>query len=256
MTTVDSEDNMNKNFRRLGAFAIASSMHGSLIGLALAQGAATPSGPGGQSQGYPAADNGQMVVEATPSTEASPESELPVLYVTSVEIVRTSIDPKLDIVRVTGLTGSQGWSAPQLVPTFAGKPLDDILDLQFIATVPEQSQKAEGFVPIGAIFPLDQGHPFKGVRVRASENAIEVKQIPGSNQTSIAVNDCKDCIGKKFVERGQAQAGQQGVVRQEDLPKVLRWIIPSRGIRGITHNPNRLNLILSDDNTIVEAFWE
>ncbi len=175
---------MNKNFRRLGAFAIAASMHGSLIGLALAQGAATPSGPGGQSQGYPAADNGQMV-EANPSSETSPGSELPVLYVTSVEIVRTSIDPKLDIVRVTGLTGSQGWSTPQLVPTFAGKPLDDILDLQFIATVPEQSQKAEGFVPIGAIFPLDQGHPFKGVRVRASENAIEVKQIPGSNQTSI-----------------------------------------------------------------------
>jgi hypothetical protein len=45
-------------------------------------------------------------------------------------------------------------------------------------------------------------------------------------------------------------------VRQENLPNVLRWIIPSRSIRGITHNPNRLNLILSDDNTIVEAFWE
>jgi hypothetical protein len=254
MTTVDSEDSMNKNFRRLGAFAIAAAMQCGLVGLALAQGGPTPSGPAGQQQEYPA-DNAQMV-EPTPSSETSPDSELPVLYVTSVEIVRTSLDPKLDIVRVTGLTGSQGWSEPQLVPTFAGKPLDDILDLQFIATVPPQSQKAEGFVPIGAIFPLDQGHPFKGVRVRASENAIEVKQLPGSNQAHIAVNDCKDCIGKKFVERGQAQASQQGVVRQEDLPKVLRWIIPSRGIRGITHNPNRLNLILSDDNTIVEAFWE
>jgi hypothetical protein len=255
MTIVDSEDSMNKNFCRLGAFAIAAAMQGGLIGLALAQGTPTPSGSGAQPQGYSAADNAQMV-EPTPSSETSPESELPVLYVTSVEIVRTSMEPKLDIVRVTGLTGSQGWSAPQLVPTFAGKPLDDILDLQFIATVPEQSQKAEGFVPIGAIFPLDQGHPFKGVRVRASENAIEVKQIPGSNQAQISINDCKDCVGKKFVERGQAQASQQGVVRQEDLPKVLRWIIPSRGIRGITHNPNRLNLILSDDNTIVEAFWE
>ena len=73
---------------------------------------------------------------------------------------------------------------------------------------------------------------------------------------TISVNGCKDCIGKKFVEKGQAQPGQAGIVRQEDLPKVLRWIIPSRGIRGITHNPNRLNLILRDDNTIVEAFWE
>ena len=33
-------------------------------------------------------------------------------------------------------------------------------------------------------------------------------------------------------------------------------IILTRGIRGITHNPNRLNLILGDDNTIVQAYWE
>ena len=168
------------------------------------------------------------------------------LYVTNVEVLRATIGPKLEIVRVIGLTGSQGWSAPQLVATFAGKPLDDILDLQFIATMPSQSQKAEGFVPLGAVFALDEGHPFKGVRVRASENAVEVKQIPGSSQANITVSGCKDRIGKKFAERGEAQPGQPGVVRQEDLPKVLRWIIPSRGIRGITHNPNRLNLILGD----------
>jgi hypothetical protein len=255
MTTVNSEDSMNKKFRRFGTLAIAGAVWGSLAGLAFAQGGQPSANPGGQPQGYGAGGGAQMV-EATQSNQATPGTELPVLYLTSVEIVRTSIEPKLDIVRVTGLTGSQGWSSPQLVPTFAGKPLDDILDLQFIATVPQQSQNAEGFVPIGAVFPLDQGHPFTGVRVRASENAIEVKQIPGSNQVQINVNGCKDCVGKKFAERGQAQPGQQGVVRQEDLPKVLRWIPPSRGIRGITHNPNRLNLILSDDNTIVEAFWE
>jgi hypothetical protein len=239
----------------LCAFAIAAILQGSLAGLAFAQGGPAPSGPGGQPQPYGAGGGGQMV-EATPSTETTPGTELPVLYVTSVEILRTSTEPRLDIVRVTGLTSSQGWSGPQLVPTFAGKPLDNILDLQFIATQPQQSQKAEGFVPIGAIFPLEQGHPFRGVRVRASENAIEVNQMPGLAQAQITVNDCRDCIGKKFVERGQAPPGQQGIVRQEDLPKVLRWIIPTRGIRGITHNPNRLNLILSGDNTIVEAYWE
>ena len=196
-----------------------------------------------------------MVVPAAP-VETAPSTELPVLYVTGVEVVRTALEPKLDIVRVTGLTGSAGWSEPQLVPTYAGKPFDDILDLEFIATMPEESQKAEGLVTIGAIFPLEQGHPFKGVRVRASENAIEVKQIPGSNQATINVNGCQDCIGKKFAEKGQAQPGQQGIVRQEDLPRVLRWIISSAGIRGITRNPNRLDLILGDDNTIVQAFWE
>ncbi|MGC2202710.1 MAG: hypothetical protein WA633_21550 [Stellaceae bacterium] len=253
MIIVDPEDRMNKNFRRLRALTMSAALQGSLIALAFAQGAPAPPGPGGQpAQPY---SEGQMV-EATPSDEATAETELPVLYVTSVEVLRTSTEPRLDIVRVIGLASSQGWSAPQLVPTFVGKPLDDILDLQFIATVPSESEKADGFVPIGAIFPLDPGHPFKGVRVRASENAIEVKPIPGANQMQINVEDCRACIGKKFVERGQAPPGQQGIVRQEDLPKVLRWIIPSRGIRGITHNPNRLNLILSDDNTIVEAFWE
>ncbi len=238
---------MKKNFCRLCAFAIVAALQIGRPGVVFAQGAMPPAGAGGAT--------GQGA-EATSSTEAAPGTDLPVLYVTSVEVMRTAMEPKLDIVRVTGLTGSHGWSAPQLVPTFVGKPLDGILDLQFIATMPEQTQSAEGFVPISAVFPLEEGHLFKGVRVRASENAIEVKQLPGVNQLQLNVNDCKDCVGKKFAERGQAQPGQQGVVRQEDLPKVLRWIIPSRGIRGITHNPNRLNLILTDDNTIVAAYWE
>jgi len=246
---------MNMRFPRRGAFVTAAVLQIGLAGLAFAQGGPPPSGGAGQSQGYAGGSPGQTA-EPAPSTQSTPGSELPVLYVTSVEVMRTSTEPKLDIVRVTGLTGSQGWSAPQLVPTFVGKPLDGILDLQFIATIPQQTESAEGFVPISAVFPLEEGHLFKGVRVRASENAIEVKQMPGTNQAQINVNDCKDCVGKKFVERGQAQPGQQGVVRQEDLPKVLRWIVPSRGIRGITHNPNRLNLILGDDNTIIAAYWE
>jgi hypothetical protein len=245
---------MKKIFPRLGAFAAIVAMQAGLAGLAFAQGAAPPS-RGGLPPAYGGGAPAEMA-EAAPSSESIPATELPVLYVTSVEVIRTSVEPKLDIVRVTGLTGSQGWSEPQLVPTFAGKPLDGILDLQFIATMPEQTQPAEGFVPIAAIFPLEEGNPFNGVRVRASENAIELKQMPGVSQTQITVNDCKDCVGKKFVERGQAQLGQQDVVRQEDLPKVLRWIVPSRGIRGITHNPNRLNLILGDGNTIVAAYWE
>ena len=245
---------MSKTFRRLAALGVSAAVQGGLICVALAQGTPPPSASASTPQ-YGAAEFVQMVEPAAPS-ETTPSTELPVLYVTSVEVLQTAIEPKLDIVRVTGLTGSAGWSEPQLVPTYAGKPFDDILDLQFIATTPEESQKAEGFVPIGAIFPLEGGHPFKGVRVHASENAIEVKQIPGINQATINVSGCEDCIGKKFVEKGQAQPGQQGIVRQEDLPSVLRWITPSRGIRGITQNPNRLNLILGDDNTIVGAFWE
>jgi len=245
---------MHSTLCRLAGFAIAALMQGGLVGLALAQ--ATPARPsaGEPPPQYAAPGSEPPAIPSAPETEAA--SELPVLYVTSVEVLRTSTDPRLDIVRVTGLASSQGWSDPELVPTFAGKPFDDVLDLQLIATAPLQSQAADGFVPIGAVFTLEDDHPFKGVRVRASENTIEVKPIPGLKQADITVDSCKDCIGKKFAERGQAPAGQTGVVRQEDLPKILRWIIPSRGIRGITHNPNRLDLILGDDNTIVQAYWE
>ena len=246
---------MHITIRRLAALAIVAVMLCGMTGLAFAQAAPVPSSVGGPPPQYTAPGSEPSgVPSALPETAA--QSALPVLFVTSVEVLRTSADPRLDIVRVTGLTSSQGWSDPELVPTFAGKPLDDVLDLQLIATAPLQSQPADGFVPIGAVFTLDEEHLFKGVRVRASENTIEVKPIPGLKQANITVDSCKDCIGKKFAESGQAPAGQAGVVRQEDLPKILRWIIPSRGIRGITHNPNRLNLILGDDNTIVQAYWE
>jgi hypothetical protein len=247
---------MRNALRRLTAVTIAAAMiQGSLAGLALAQ-SNPPKASGGEPPPQYAAPGSEPSAISAAGPEAAAQSELPVLYVTGVEVLRTSTDPRLDIVRVTGLVSSQGWSDPELVPTFAGKPLDDVLDLQLIATSPLQSQAADGFVPIGAVFTLEESQPFKGVRVRASENTIEVKPIPGLKQADITVDSCKDCIGKKFAERGQASVGQAGVVRQEDLPKVLRWIIPSRGIRGITHNPNRLNLILGDDNTIVQAYWE
>ncbi|MGH7059050.1 MAG: hypothetical protein ACREFH_01585 [Stellaceae bacterium] len=250
---------MNKTFRWLGVLALAAAMQGGWGGLALAQNATgsepTPNASG-PAQGYAVGVPSVAADDQSGALQGSPATELPVLFVTSVEVLHTQTQPGLDIVRVTGLTGSQGWSSPQLVPTYAGKPLDGILDLQFIATMPDQTQPATGFVPIGAVFALDAGHQFKGVRVRASENALEVSQIPGSVQANIKVEDCKDCVGKKFAEKGQAQPGAPGVVRQEDLPKVLRWINPDRGIRGITHNPNRLNLTLGSDNTIIAAYWE
>ena len=248
---------MIKAFCRLTALAVSAAVKGSLIAVALAQGAPSPPTAGAPAPQYGAAGGaGAQPVEVAQPPETAPSTELPVLYITGVEVLRTALEPKLDIVRVTGLTGSAGWSGPQLVPTFAGKPSDDILDLELIATVPEESQKAEGFVPISAILVLEPGHPFKGVRVHAAENAIQLKQIPGSSQATINVSGCADCIGKKFIEKGQAQQGQQGIVREEDLPKQLRWITPTGGITDSTQNPNRLNLILGDDNTIVEAFWE
>jgi hypothetical protein len=194
--------------------------------------------------------------DAPASDEVSSSVDLPVLYVTGVQILRTTTDPKLDVVSVTGLTSSEGWSSPQLVPTYAGKPFDDVLDLQFIAAAPAQSQLAGGFGAVSALFTLDPDQSFKGVRVHASENGIAVRQIPGSDSAAAQVNDCKDCLGKRFAPAGQAKSGEQGVVRQEDLPKTLRVVRPTDGIRGADQDPNRLTLMIDDNGVIVEAFWE
>jgi hypothetical protein len=249
-----SEDSMKNMFRLWGVAAVFAVLSVAAAGVALAQNAAPTPTSGGGSPPYPAPSTGGA--GSGGENQVSPQTELPVLYVTGVEILRSALAPSIDIVRVTGLAGSQGWSDPELVPTTVGRPIDGVLDLQFIATMPIQSQDATGFAPVSAVFEMEEGQAFKGVRVRASENAIEVDSIPGHATTTIKVNDCKDCVGKKFAERGKAAPGTPGVVRQEDLPKILRWITPTHGIRGITHDPNRLNLLLSQDNTIIAAYWE
>jgi hypothetical protein len=254
MIHIEAEDGMNKIFRVLGVLAAAAVLPVVAAGLAGAQAANPPTPPSSGGPAYEVGEPGEP--ETGQQTQVSSQTELPVLYLTGVEVMRSVTEPAIDIVRVTGLAGSQGWSNPQLVPTTVGKPLDGILDLQFIATMPTQSQTATGFFPLGAVFTMELGHEFKGVRVRASENAIEVDTIPGHQEATIAVDGCKDCVGKKFAERGKAAAGTPGVVRQDDLPKTVRWIPPNRGIRGITHNPNRLNLLLDANDMIIAAYWE
>lgn len=234
------------------ACVIGAAMQIALAGPAFAQGPAAPPaqpGPGAQ------AESEQEELGALAAPELSPAADRPVLYVTGVEVLRTSSQPRLDIVRVTGLASSEGWNSPQLVPSYAGKPADGILDLQLIATPPRLSQSAEGFVPIDAVFPFQEGQPFNGIRVRGSENAIVVRQIPGNGTANVNVDDCHDCVGKKLAPTGAAPSGGNSV-RQEDLPKLLRVIRPADGVRGTRINPNRLNLVLGDDDTIVAAFWE
>jgi len=237
---------MRQIFGVFGAVVAALVMQGALSGLAFAQAA-----PPAEGYAQPGADQGA----AGPAGATRP-LEMPVLYVTGVEVLRSASEPKVDIVYVSGLASSPGWSSPELIPFFYGKPADDVFDLQLIGTSPQQSQKPEGFVPISAMFTLDAGHPFKGVRVRAAGNALELKQLPGAASAKIAANDCKECIGKKFAEKGKAPAGAPNVVREEDLPRGFRVITPTHGVAGIVHNPNRLNLVLDGNSTIVMAFWE
>jgi hypothetical protein len=243
---------------RLSAVAAAAILAVGLSGSAFAQqpsAGASPSAAQGNNapQGYQ--QTGADENAAGPSGATRP-LEVPVLYVTGVEVLHGTLDPKVEIVRVTGLVSSAGWSGPELIPFFYGEPADDVLDLQFIANSPEQSQKAEGFQPISADFELAADSPFKGVRVRAYGNALELKSMTGpAAQTQIKASDCKDCVGKKFVDKGQGSAGP-GIIYGGDLPPDYRPIGPTHGVKGEVHNPNRINLILDDQNKIVMAFWE
>jgi Transglycosylase SLT domain len=130
---------MRMILRWLAVLAIGAVLQGSLLGLAVAQGPAPGLSPANPGPGYGGGVPDQASNPAAP-TESEPATALPVLYVTSVEILRTQIEPQLDIVRVTGLTGLQDWNSPELLPTFAGKPLDGILDLQFTATMPLRTE--------------------------------------------------------------------------------------------------------------------
>lgn len=246
--------------RLLAILSLAGAMPWIMAGSAVAQNQAEthPATPGASPPSHSGpgwAPDEEQAPAATPET-ATPGTELPVLHVTGVEILRATTQPELAIVRVTGLVSSEGWGEPELVPTYAGKPADGVLDLQMIATPPESSEDATGFAEVSAIFALEPGQNIKGVRVRGSDNAVAVKEIPGSAHQALHVEDCGNCVGKKFVPEGSAAQSQQGAIRQEDLPKQLRVIKATDGIRGGVRDPNRLTLILGDDNTILGAFWE
>ena len=99
----------------------------------------------------------------------------PVVFVTSVEVLRSDRDGGLDVVRVRGVVTGQSWSQPHLIPITQGQPRDGMLDLIFQASAPAGAAGLGPFMPVEAILPVETGHPYKGVRVRGGNNAISLK---------------------------------------------------------------------------------
>ncbi len=215
----------------------------------------------GQQQGAPQ--------PGAPSAEGPPPSgdgpPWPVLVVTSVETLRSHIKGHLEIIRVRGLVTSGAWSEPHLLPITQGEPLDGVLDLIFQAHSPAGAEPLGPFMPVEAILPIESGHPYKAVRVRGSTNAVTLKTIPGYIEApgyaegAPAKEDCAKCMGKYFVANGAtppAGVAADQIVREADLPWVLRVIKPNDGVPSYTFNPNRLTLVLSEDGRIVDAAWD
>jgi hypothetical protein len=197
-----------------------------------------------------------------PPPEAGPPADVmpwPVMMVTSVEVLRSTRSGGLDIIRARGLVTSSAWGAPHLVPITRGEPVDGILDLIFQGAVPSSPAPLGPFMSFEALLPVAPGHPYKGVRVRSGTNAIVVKTLPGFAEAAPPKEDCAKCRGKFFVAKGAtapAGAAADSIVREADLPYVLRVIKPTDGLPSYAFDPNRLTIVLSEDNRIVDAAWD
>jgi hypothetical protein len=239
-------------------FALASLIAAGLLGSASQAQQQPPSAggpPQGQQQGQPP---GNAPYSGQPSgTVGGPPA--PVVFVTSVEVLRSDRNGGLDVVRVRGLVTGSSWSQPHLIPITQGAPRDGMLDLIFQASAPAGAAGLGPFMPVEAILPVETGHPYKGVRVRGGNNAISIKTIPGFAEAPAPKEDCAKCIGKFFVAKGAnppAGAAADTVVREADLPYMLRIIKPTDGIPSYTLEPNRLTLLLSEDGRIVDGAWD
>jgi hypothetical protein len=191
--------------------------------------------------------------------DSSPEVRAPVLRITSVEVIRSSHGPTLDIIRVRGLASSSGWEEAELVPLTRGTPADGILELVFVARAPAEAMEATGFEAIEAIFPLETNHPFKGVNVHSASDSVTLTQLPGYAEGKAAGEDCSKCVGKIFVAKGAAvPAGKSAaeVMKEEQLPAMTRVIRHSDGIPTADSNPNRLTIVLTKEGRISTAVWD
>ena len=213
----------------------------------------------------PGPDQGQARTGPPPpsgTANSAPEDRpltAPVLHITSVEVMRSTHGPTMDIIRVRGLTSTPGWQEPELVPLTRGVPVDGILELVFVARAPAEAAEAQGFEAVEAILPLEPDHPFKGVNVHSASDSILVTELPGYVEGKSAGDDCSKCVGKTFVaKQASVPSGKTAseVVREEQLPRLTRIIRPSEGIPTADSNPNRLTLILNREGKITTAVWE
>ena len=236
-------------------FALASLIAaGSMLG-GLAASAQQPAQP--QMAPSTPKDAGPTPGGGAPSPEGS--RPFPVMFVTSVELIRSERSGGMDIIRARGLVTSNAWGEPHLLPITRGQGIDGMLDLIFQASAPTDMAPLGPFMVVEALLPVAHGHPYKGIRVRSGYNAVTLKALPGFAEVAPPKEDCAKCLGKYFQAKGAAApAGQAAgnVVKEEDLPYPLRIIRPTDGIPSYEYEPNRLTLVLSEAGQIVDAAWD
>lgn len=216
-------------------------------------------GPGALAQTAPPPAGSEPQAGAPGQANAAEADRFPVFAITSVEILHSQLKPPIDVIAVRGLTSAQGWEEGDLVPLGNGTPPDGILDLVFVAQAPQDSAAPTGYMPIHAILPLSEDHPFKGVRVRSATNSVLLKSLTGYTEAKPPIEPCKQCVGRYFVAKGgAAPAGvaADGIVREDDLPPNTRIIRSTDGISDVRRDPDRLTILVGEDGRIDDAVWE
>ena len=192
------------------------------------------------------------------STEEAPHTT-PVFWISSVEVLRSTHTPQLDVVRVRGLVTTGDWEGAELVPLTKGTPVDGILDLALVAEPPSDNTAPASYPVIEAIFAIEPGHPFTGVRVHGAANRVMLKSFPGYAEAPAPPRDCSSCAGKYLVRKGGAAPsgrGRDNVVREEELPQNLRILSADGGIGSLESDPNRMTLLLNEKGEIISAMWD
>ena len=183
---------------------------------------------------------------------------VPILAVTSVEILHSAHNPDLAVIAARGLTTTDGWQNGTLIPLTSGTPADGVLDLVFVAQAPEDASAPGSYGPIQAVLPIPD-NPFKAIRVRSATNTLTLKDLNGYVEAKGPTETCGPCVGKQFVAKGDtAPAGvaADDTVHEEDLPANTRILKPTDGITDMRANPNRLTIVIGEDGRIVDAIWD
>jgi hypothetical protein len=207
----------------------------------------------------PSGPPAQKTAANAPDESAETADRFPILAITSVEILHSKLKPEINVVAVRGLTSSEGWSEGELVPLEHGAPADGVLDLVFEAQAPQESVAPSNYQPMHAILALESDFPIKAVRVRSATNSVLLADAQATTEAKAPAEPCAKCVGRFFVAKGAtppAGLSADQVVREDALPPNTRIIRATDGISDVSHNPNRLTILIGEDGHVIDAGWE
>ena len=182
----------------------------------------------------------------------------------SEELVRTvdsltawhiaGVVPRIRVV-ASGTVRNGGYIRAKLLP-FPGRvpPPDGIYEFSFTVVSPASANK-----PIDSMGRVEVAFDWfgapddaVGVRIRAGGNVMETP-VQGRTVDVDNAFDPKTLVGKRFVASGEE--ARPGDVTQSALPQPVRVIVYPSGSITRDYRPDRLNVFIDANGTILDAYF-